>query len=443
MKKFIISMGLAATGTAAFQMNCAAQALENTPKDWNVSGALHGFYDDNYSTSPQKHGSYGIEVSPTVSTSVPFRQTEFGFLYSYDLQWYEERSDSGQNPYDQSHTFNLWLDHSFSENLSATVNDNFVVGQEPELLAAGAGGGLATYERLNGNNIANNATVTVKQDWSPSFTTVLTYGNYLALYSNHGAYTNAAGQLTTGSPLAPASGASYAGELNRDQNTVDLEAQWHFGPETFVDAGYQAVLVNYTGDEPIAVYNGALIDSRSRDSVTHIGYVGVQHNLLPNLVAAAKVGVSYYDAYNNHQPGQSNTAVSPYADVSLIYTYLPGDNAQLGFTQQRNPTDVPTLAANGSETLDQDTSSLHASINHHFTPKLMGTVIASWNASTYDGGAYNNDTDDYYALGVSANYVFTRNLSGEVDYNYDHITSSVAGREYVRNRVSIGLSVTY
>jgi uncharacterized protein (PEP-CTERM system associated) len=104
---------------------------------------------------------------------------------------------------------------------------------------------------------------------------------------------------------------------------------------------------------------------------------------------------------------------------------------------------VPTLAANGSETLDQDTSSLHASINHHFTPKLMGTVIASWNASTYDGGAYNNDTDDYYALGVSANYVFTRNLSGEVDYNYDHITSSVAGREYVRNRVSIGLSVTY
>jgi hypothetical protein len=322
------------------------------------------------------------------------------------------------------------------------VNDSFVVGQEPELLAAGTGGGFATYERLNGNNIANNATVTVKEDWSPSLTTVLTYGNYLALYSDHGAYFSTNG-LTTGSPSSPPTGASYAGTLNRDQNSVDFEPQWHFGPETFIDVGYQAVLINYTGNEPISGSTNNPVYSKSRDSITHTGYVGAQHNLLPNLVAAAKVGVTYFDAYNNHQPGQSSTALSPYADVSLIYTYLPGDNAQLGFTQQRNATDVSAPSANGSETLDQDTSSLHASINHHFTPKLMGTVIASWNASTYDGGAYNNDTDDYYALGLTANYVFTRNLSGEVDYNYDHITSSVAGREYVRNRISIGLSVTY
>ncbi len=432
-------MGFAAAGTAVFQMNSAAQssALETTPKNWNVSAALRGFYDDNYSTSPNKHGSYGIEVSPTVSATEPLRQTELGIFYSYDLQWYQERADLGQNPYDQSHTLSLWLNHSFNEHVNATLNNNFVVGQEPELLQAGASGAAPTYERLNGNNIADNGTAVLNTDWSPSLSTSLTYGSFLALYSDHGA---------TVSSLLAGGGPSYAGTLNRDQNSVDLEAQWHFTPETLVNVGYQAIIVNYTGNEPIAInpVNSTVEYSDDRDSLAQIGYVGVQHNLLPNLTAAAKVGFEYYDAYNNDISGESNTSLSPYADVSLIYSYMPGCNAQIGFTQQRNATAIiATDSSNGSVTLDQESSTLHASINHHFTPKLLGSVIGTWNASSYNGGAYDNDTDYYYGLGVSANYAFTRNLSGEIDYNYDNLSSDVAGYAYERNRVTVGISLAY
>ena len=434
MNKIIISMGLAAVGTAALQMNCAAQSspLEATPKDWNVSAALRGFYDDNYVTSPNRQGSTGVEFSPTASASVPFAQTEIGFLYSYDLQYYQHREDLHQNAYDQSHNFNLWLDHAFNEEWNVKVNDTFVVGQEPELLAGP--GAPATYQRLEGNNIANNATVDLHTDWSTQFSTELTYGNYFSQYSQN--------QPTYNATKTEVVAASYAGELNRDQNSIDLEGQWHFSPETMVTLGYQFQDVNYLGDQSIGYFNTAVY-SDSRDNDSHFVYVGAQHNLLPNLVAAAKAGIQY-DDYYNHTANDAKNATSPYADVSVIYTYLPGCNAQVGFTQARNSTDyVGINQTTGSETLDQESSSAHASINHHFTPRFLGSVVASWTSSTFNGGQYNNESDDFYAVGLSANYVITRNISAEADYNYSDLSSDIAGRGYDRNRITLGLSVSY
>jgi hypothetical protein len=474
MKKIIISVGLAAAGTAAFQMKCAAQAdsMETTPKDWNVSASLRGFYDDNYTTSVagNRRGSAGAEFSPTVSASVPYTQTEIGFLYSYDLQYYQERNDLGQNPYDQSHMFNLWVDHSFNERWQAKFNDSFVVGQEPELLQAGSAGASPTYQRLEGNNIANNASIQVNHDLSREFSVQATYANYFADYSQKGAglVLGGVGALANEEDYLSFDGinhsnqSSYAGELNRDQNSIDLEFQWHLAPETMVGFGYQFIDVDYTGNEPIAgfqpepdggFYKGSALYSKSRDNYSHIGYLLAQHNILPNLVAAAKAGIQYVDYYNSVNPYNINpttigttmgsTSVSPYADVSLIYTYIPGCNAQVGFTQMRNATDVTSVDANGKETLDQESSSVHASINHHFTPKFLGSVIASWTASTFNGGADNNQTDKDLGLGLSANYTITRNISGEIDYNYDDLQSGIVGRGYYRNRISLGLSVAY
>ena len=476
MNKFFVSVGLATAGAAAFQTSCLAQSsMLESPKIWNVSAQLDGFYDDNYATAAnnKKEGSFGLEFSPTISADLPLTQTEIGVLYTYGLQYYEQRDHIGVNPVDQDHTFNLWVDHSFNERWNAKVSDTFVDGQEPALLNSGGTGGSPL--RLNGDNIANNASIDLHTDWTRLFSTDLTYGNGFYQYSQSGygvstntpsgfysVYTGGA-PGTANSIYAP----SYAGSLNRVQNSIDLDLKWNISPQTVISVGYEFLLVNYTGDEiigydnvpngtiglvngklaivPPYTYNGtigAVYHSNSRDNDSHIAYLGIQENLLDSLVAAAKVGIQYVDDYND--PLQKTTSLEPYANLSLIYTYLPDCNAQIGFTQSRNATDVVSInTQTGSLTLDQESSTLYASVNHHFTPKLLVTVIGQWSDSTFNGGQYANQADTDYNLGVSASYAFTRHISGNVNYNYDDLLSPINTRGYDRNRISIGMSVAY
>src|SRR5271156_5849545 len=97
-KLFIISMGLAAAGTTSLQAAYAPDLNSmETSKIWSVAGTLRGFYDDNYSTSPngQKQGSGGFEVSPSLQLSVPLQQTELAVKYTYGLYYYQARQNDG------------------------------------------------------------------------------------------------------------------------------------------------------------------------------------------------------------------------------------------------------------------------------------------------------------------------------------------------------------
>ena len=64
MKKFFVSVGLAAAGTASLHAAYAPDSHWTTSKMWSLSATLRGFYDDNYTTTPEKRGSFGFEVSP-------------------------------------------------------------------------------------------------------------------------------------------------------------------------------------------------------------------------------------------------------------------------------------------------------------------------------------------------------------------------------------------
>jgi len=453
-------MGLAAAGTASLQ---AAYAPDLGPlsstKLWNVSATLRGFYDDNYDTANSglnPRGSYGFEVSPQLMLAVPLQQTELGLRNTYSMTYYQERDSLGQSPVDQSDQLDLWVDHAFSERWQVKVLDTFVVAQEPSLLTPNGLGESVPY-RVNGDNVVNTGTITLNTDWTRLFSTVLTYQNSFYDYQNSGATVadvQPVGFFTFPPYLYPGAtgkGASLAGLLNRVDQSVSLDFQWHISPQTIAFFGGQFELVNYTGDEPIA-YSPLLQDnyyySDSRDNRSYFGYVGFQHNLLPNLNISAKAGLQYTDDYNDPL---SSPSVAPYAVVSVIYTYRPGSYAQIGFNQQRNATDViglnsttSTNSANfGKITQDQESSVVYASINHQITPKLMGTVIGSWQYSTFEGGVYNNVADTYYSLGLNLSYTFTPHFSAEAGYNFDDIQSDIYQRGYTRNRVYIGVTAAY
>jgi hypothetical protein len=426
MKTFFISAGLVAAGAAGMQSVFADDSIPApSPKIWSVSATLRGFYDDNYSTANTKKGSFGIELTPSASINASLPQTDIGFRYTYGLYWYQERQILGQNAIDQTHQVDFWLDHAFNERWKTTVSDTLAVGQEPELLNPSGGGNPVPF-RVNGNNLGNHFNATLDTQWTRQFSTSLHYQNDFYDYQNTG------WDPTTDT-------ASLAGLLNRVDQNIGFDLQWHFQPETMAFVGYSFDWVNYTSDELISAppYN---YHSDSRNSYTHQVHVGLQHQFTANLGGTISAGAQYTDSYND--PLDNSGSWSPYANISLNYTYLPGSYVQVGFSQNVNSTYVAQVASNGSLTQYQESSTIFGSVNHRFTEKLLGSAIAQYIYSDFhDGGSLGPDVQ--YSLGLNLSYQFNHYLSADIGYNYDKLRSDVIGSAYERNRYYIGLTATY
>jgi len=442
MRKFFVSVGLIAAGTASLQAAYAPDWNSTSASMWNLSGTLRGFYDDNYNTvssGPGKHGSLGFEVSPSFSLNEPLQQTELGLRYTYGLYYYQNRETLGENPIDQTHQFDLWVDHAFSERWKAKVLDSFVVGQEPELIDPNG----SVLTRTEGNNTRNTGTLTLNTVWTRLFSTELGYQNTFYDYENSGAVVNG---FTYGTPpvfVAILVDASLAGLLNRIEQSAWLNLQWHVRPETMVMIGGNFGLVNYTGNEPVATAfpsANRIYYSDSRDNRSCTGYLGFQHFFLPNLSVNAQCGVQYTETYNDPL---SLPTLAPYAVMSVVYTYAPGSYAQVGFTESQSATEEITPDASGRITQSQGSSTVYASLNHKLTSKLLGTVIGRWQNSAYNGGFYKNQVIDYYSFGVNLSYNFNPHFSVDAGYNFDDLVSQVPGNNYRRNRVYLGVTAAY
>ncbi|MGD1089734.1 MAG: outer membrane beta-barrel protein [Verrucomicrobiota bacterium] len=436
MKKIAISVGLVAIGTAGLYADDSTTAGLNsmqTSKIWSVSGTLRGFYDSNYNTattgSPGDRGSYGFEVSPSISLNVPLDQTDIGARYTYGLYYYQDRESQGQDPIDQTHQFDLWLNHAFTESWQASLQDSFVIAQDPGLLQAGA------PVRVEGNNINNVASIKLDGQWTRLLGSEFGYQNTFVNYEADGFD-------------ATADSASYAGLLNRVENLWWLELNWQLTPTLKPLVGYKFGLVNYTGNEQLnnASDNlaGIVSFSDNRDNFSQYFYVGAQYNPLDNLTISLEAGIQYIDYYNPAAGLSANTQLSPYVDLSATYTYLPGSYAQAGFTETQSAADISDPnTTSGQITQSETSSTVYGSINHQFTPMLTGSAIGKIQYSTFNQGAFDNQTQIWYSFGVNLSYSFNNHLSAEAGYNYDYLASNVPGQTYNRNRVYLGVTATY
>jgi len=389
-----------------------------------LSGSLRGFYDDNYNTAPSgtpsKRGSYGFEVSPSISLNVPLDQTDIGVRYTYGLYFYQDRLNlhPSQNPVDQTHQLDLWVNHAFTESWQASFQDSFVSAQDPGLVNGG------TPLRTEGNNINNVGSIKLDTQWTRLLGSEFGYQNTFVDYQNHG-----------GTAAAP----SFSGLLDRDENLVWLSLNWQLTPTLKPLIGYKFGLINYTGGEPIAP--GSVSDNR--DNRSQYFYVGAQYDPLSNLIISAEAGAQYVDYYHPAAGLSASTQLQPYANLSATYTYLPGSYVQAGFTQTQSATDVSQAAANGQVTESLNTSTGYASINHQFSPKLTASAIGKVQYSTFNEGQFANSTETWYNLGLNLTYSFNNHVSTEIGYNYDNLDSNVSGQKYDRNRVYMGVTATY
>ena len=428
MKKIFVSFGLAAS--AAGLSSALAQGMEAaSPKLWNVSGTLRGFYDDNYNSSNVKKGSGGFEVSPTISGNVDMQQTDFGARYTFGMYYYFDRENHGADPIDYTHQADVWLDHAFDETLKLNLSDSLVIAQDPKLVEGGS------VTRVSGNNVANRAKLALTKEWTRQFSTATHYGNNVIIYDD------------TGTTNAPGVNPSQSALLNRFEQNIGTDFQWQFQPETMGFIGYNFSWVDYTGDKvisPQAVINAKIVNyySSSRNNRAHYGYVGAEHQFSPNLSATARAGASYTDVYND--PVSSSASVAPYVDINATYTFTPGSYVQAGFTQDQNATDVVAPDASGQLTQYQKSSVFYMDVTHQFDSKITGNLIGQYIHSTYQQGAYSNGTgDSTVSLGANLHYQINQHFSAELGYNFDELFSTIDSRGYSRNRVYIGLGANY
>ena len=439
MKNIVVSVGLVAIGATGLQVASAQDiGAPDKSKPWSVSATLRGFYDDNINSAPSNanlggasRDSFGVEVSPSAMVGIDTGPTTASLGYTFSAKWYENRPAYNADNWDLTHDFNAALTHAFNERYNVTVRDSFVIGQEPDFLRAG--NSYSTFQRIPGDNIRNLGAINFGAELTRQVGLELGYSNAYFDYADNTTYIQ---EQPVGPPLVAPSRSAL---LDRMEQTFHLDGRWHLQPQTTAILGYQYSQTDYLADQIVyfdSMGNPQFSDVRNNRS--HYGYVGADHSFRPDLTASARVGVRYTDYFNDPS---GDTDLGPYARLSMRYHYLPDSYVEGGFTYDLSATDLIGFNGQGF-TRSSETANLFASLHHQITPKLSGSLTGQFQNSSYNGGAYNNQTEQFLLAGINLQYRFNRYFSGDVGYNYDKLISDI-GRGFDRNRVYIGLTASY
>jgi uncharacterized protein (PEP-CTERM system associated) len=170
----------------------------------------------------------------------------------------------------------------------------------------------------------------------------------------------------------------------------------------------------------------------------------VDHTFRPDLTANVRVGAQSISYYND--PNTSSD-ISPYAQVSLRYTYATESHVEAGFTYSRSSTDQvgfnPAATGLARYTTDAQSAVVYGSLSQRIMPLVYGSLLAQYQNTSYNGGTIDNVSDRYYLVGLNLEYRFSHHLSANAGYNYDKLDSDIGGHGYDRNRVYIGVTASY
>jgi len=442
MNKIIASVGLVALGAANVHAQTQSPIASPATKWWNVQATVRGFYDDNLNTVPSnqksvlnpvpKEHAYGYELNPKVGVSLGNDQTTFTADYQYSFLYYDHTPAGNSRKYDQNHVFNAALSHAFNERYSIRAREAFVIGQEPDALRYDAA--FHTPFRVSGDNIVNYGSILFNAELTPLMGFEAGYD--YAWFDYDDELGNA--EKASGFIVFP----SRSGVLDRIEQYPHLAMTWRAMPDTTLSLGYRFGQINYTADEVIAgpiPRDATSIMSEDRDMRSHTIYVGVDHQFRPDFYGSAQAGVSYYDYYN-----LDTTSWGPYARLSLTYVYMPESYLQAGFQEGRSATDVLGAATTKADLVrDTEASVFFATVHHRIVPHFFVNANGSFQHSTFHGGTFDNESEDFYEFGANLEYQFNTHLSAHAGYDYDHLDSDLGNRSYTRNKVYIGATASY
>jgi hypothetical protein len=438
MNKIVTSVGLFAVGVSALHAaeSSTLNPLQRT-KPWSVQATLNGFYDDNVeSTSINNQGgveSTGFDITPSIKFGLPGEQTSFNVGYAFTARYYDKTAPT-QSKDDYTHVFDLDFAHAFSPRFDMTVDESFVIGQEPDLILDPAG-----VQRFDGDNMRNFAGIGFNAGMTEMWSLGIGYRNAFYDYDDELPTTLGGTQL----PGDIVIGASNSGLLDRLEHKVPIDSKWQLSPQTVGILGYAYSQFNYTSDEIIAGTIGGAnqVPSDYRDSRGHTFYVGSEHVFSPTLSGFLSLGAQYFSYYNDPS---SESQWSPYAQGGLTYALQAATTADIGFRYERAAANEAGLP--GAQFVrDTEVATFFANLKHEIFRKFFGTLNGAVSDSKYNGGGPGIDGEHqlYYRVGLDFSYEFSQNFSGHIGYNYDEVSSDLPGRDYDRNRVYCGVTAGF
>ena len=377
-------------------------------KVWEVTASLRGFYDDNYTTSPDvlAEESWGIEVSPGINLTLgEGTDMEFSAGYAFGMRYYEDRESDNE---DYGHELGISLDKKFSDTSVLLLSNGLVVAQEPEILNGG------TPLRIEGDNLRNTFAAQYRRILSGSTGVEIGYGNSIFDYEEE----------------------YHSALLDRSYNEVSLDV-FYGAAETEYYAGYRYSSTDFEGD--VLKVPGLVFDPGARSNHAHSGYVGARHQLDKNIRADVRAGVQNVDYYDfDLMPGLiPEDETSPYVDARMEWEYAEGSKLVAGATLARGATDL--------QAADQEITSVYAQLLHKISGRVHGTLTGRFQDAEISGGGEGLDgkEESLLLLGASLTYAVADNIWAEVAYNYDELDSDVPYRSFERNYLSVGIGTTY
>lgn len=432
MKTYAASVGLIALSTSILgAVESSVLNSQQATKPWSVSAALRGFYDDNINSSSNgsEQSSAGFQISPTINYGFAGERTSFNFGYLLAANWFDNPFSTWDSPWQLTQTIQAALSHTFNPRVKVTLQDSFVIGQEPDVLQV-ASTPYATSQYISGDNTRNYALINLNLQATSLLGFQVGYANSLYDYA-------ASGPTVVGGQIY----ASNSAMLDRMENRFQLDSRWTLQPQTIGILGYTYTQIGYTGDEIIGFsLPQGYIMSNNRNSSGNTAYVGVEHTFTPDISGKMNAGAQINDFYNDPN---SSTKTTPYVQGSLTYAYRATSSLQAGVTLMQAPIDAFN-AQGRSYVLNAQSLVVYGAWIHEIMPKLYSNLNGAFQQSKYNGGSVDGDSGFYYRIGASLTYEFTKYLSANVGYNWDQAdTPDQINQSYNRNRVYLGFTVAY
>lgn len=380
--------------------------VTNLPLTWTVG--ISAIYDDNTSPGGAFDGDDTISLNPYVGVAFASAtpQTTWSVYGRLGAIYYlDEPQGRGDDIYGQLR-LGVDLTHRFNERLR-WVSNNYV-----------------SYE--------------LEPDYSYGFASSRQNEEYLFYQLD-----NALGYRWT-ERFATYTGVNLSGLLYEDLDNLDRltwtfynQFRYQLSPQTVLTATYR--------------YSQTAGDGFASDSSTHYLLGGIEHRFSPTTVGILSAGGQFRDV----DGGESN--LNPFVEASL--------NSQINQQFQ-----VQTYLRYGAEDYDtvffddvtgnlvqyenRQTLRLGVSGNYVVSPRLtLNGGLALIHSSNEDGFTVGpggrtsvSDADETLFNGfIGASYRFTDMLTGNVSYTYTDSTADapISGRDYDRNRFSVGVSAHF
>lgn len=377
---------------------------ESLPLKWSVG--IDATYDDNTNPGGFTDGDETFSLNPYVGLSFVSvtPQTTWDVYARLGVIYYlDEPTAAGSDDVFGQARAGVNLTHSFNERLRFTSRNFLAYELEPDYSY-----GFASNRQV-GEYFYWQADNSLGYRWTERFATI------------------------SGLELTGLNYDSAVPNADRFTWTVYNQGRYQLSEQTVLTASYR--------------YSETTGGGLATDSTNQYFLVGLEHRFSPNTIAIVNVGAQIRDVDGIN----GNSSTNPYAEVNLR-------------TQVNTQFAVRTFLRYGVE--DYDTVFPTGPINVQYDERLTlrvgvsGTYEVSQSLSLYGGvdfistsfdsgrnlatGAAAASADETLVNAyIGASLKLTEILTGSLTYNFTNSDSDIGGRDYDRNRITVGLRAEF